>query len=243
MGVITAMGGSPRKGLRSWTPEAEEDEQNEVVLVADSQFLFAQTLGEALASRGFVVHSEHPTAGLAALKTILDISPGVVLLDYWMTGVEGPAIAAMVNARQPEVKVILLSWFHGTREIKKALECGAVGFLPKGSRVENVVEAIKWAKAGQSPVFPQELEEMVKKIESRGESTAEAWKRLGSLTPRELEILQLLALGHPLKYLADKLCISPATLRTHINKILVKTETHSQIEALSLARSHGLIQT
>lgn len=224
-------------------PHAPGEEGRYSVLVADSQYLFAQSLGEALKRRGFHVLKAHPSSGFAALKTILDVLPEVVLLDYWMAEVEGPAITAMALARQPEMKVVLLSWFHGPREIRKALDCGAVGFLPKASTVEDVVEAIKWAVAGQVPVFPRELREMIKTVEARGESTRSAWKRLGKLTPRELEILRLLSIGHPLKYLADKLSISPATLRTHINNILVKTETHSQLEVLSLARSHGLIQT
>jgi len=160
-----------------------------------------------------------------------------------MTGIEGPAITALSMVRNSSVKIILLSWFHGDREIERALSCGAVGFLPKSLPIADVVEAVKWAYAGQSPVFPDELGELVEKLKGRAEGTRDAWRRLGTLTPRELEILQLLALGRPVGEVADQLSISTRTLRTHINNILVKTETHSQMEALSLARTHGLIQT
>jgi len=213
------------------------------VLVADSQLLFAQSLGEALSRRGFSVPDEHPVTGPRALEAIATHSPDIVLLDYWMAEIEGPAVTALSVERNSGVKIILLSWFHGDREIERALSCGAVGFLPKSVPIDDVVEAVRWAYAGQSPVFPDELHELVDKLKARGDGTRDAWRRLGTLTPRELEILQLLALGRPIAEAADGLSISARTLRTHINNILVKTETHSQMEALSLARTHGLIQT
>lgn len=212
------------------------------VLIADSQRLFAEALGDALSLRPDLdVIAERPTSGPETVEAVLSLKPDVTLIDYWMASMEGAAVTARIVARLPEAKVILLSWFHGTREVKHALTAGAVGFLPKSVQVEDVAEAIRWAHAGQAPVYPEELEKLVRNISVRDEQATEAWRRLAKLTPREVQILELLAYGQPIAQVARKLEITPATLRTHIHKILDKTGTGSQIEALSLARRYGLI--
>jgi len=187
------------------------------------------------------VLAERPLTGDETLAAVAAGKPDVALIDYWMD-IEGPALTRLLGQRTPETKVLLLSWFHGAREIENALEAGAVGFLPRSLTVEQVVEAIRKAQSGQSPVFGDELAELARTLDGRDNVAAEAWQRLVTLTDREILILRLLSLGHTANGIASRLFISTTTSRKHIDNIIKKLEVHSQLEAIALGRQSGLVQ-
>ncbi|MGH2703666.1 MAG: response regulator [Actinomycetota bacterium] len=215
------------------------------VLVADAQRLFSEALAIALSRYPDldVVDNNHPTSGLAAVEAAIDLRPDVALLDYWMVGMEGPAAARAILRRLPTCKIMLLSWLHGPAQVQEALDAGVVGFLPKSLGVGQVVDAIRRARAGEVPVYLEELKELLRNIELRDSEVEDMARRLGSLTPREIQILTLLSFGRRIEDVASDLSIAPGTLRTHVHNILKKTGARSQLEALAMARHHGLIQT
>lgn len=214
------------------------------MLVGDSQPLFAEALAGVLArEHDLVVFDEYPASGRDAIDAAFRLEPDVALIDYWIPGLEGPAVTNAITREAPRVKVIMLSWFYGVREIRSSLEAGATGFLPKNVSVAQVVEAIRDAHAGSSLVYPEQIAKMMERLDLGDKAAGKVWKKLRELTPRELEILALLAHGEPINVLADRLSISVHTLRTHIHRILDKTGTRSQMEAVALARRYGLIQS
>lgn len=214
------------------------------ILIADAQSLLAESLAGVLKrEKDFLVLDEYPASGREVLDAVFRCSPEVALIDYWMPGMDGPAVTNAITREAPDVKVILLSWFYGVRDIKAALEAGAVGFLPKNVSVGQVVDAIRDAKGGSSLIYPEQMARAMERLEKGDRVASQVWQRLGELTPRELEILELLANGEPIKVLADRLSISVHTLRTHVHRILEKTGTRSQMEAVALARRYGLIQS
>ncbi|HVE46788.1 MAG TPA: response regulator transcription factor [Acidimicrobiales bacterium] len=212
------------------------------VLVADTQPLFAEAVGAALDQEDDIeVIPRFPTRGGDALETIQLHRPDVVIYDHWMLEVDGPTATRALASSVPETKVLILSWYHGTVQIQAALSAGATGFLPKSLRLEQLVEAVRRAAAGDPLVFGDELAKLIEGIEERYEGGSEFWERFASLSPREMEVLRAIADAAPPAQVAEKLGISVGTLKNHIHHILAKTATSSQLEVVSLARVLGLV--
>lgn len=218
--------------------------------IADAQPLLSESLRMALAAfPGIKPLTEHPAYANVAIEQIRDLNPDVVVLDYWMPGVDGPELSCEVLAELRPHKVLFLSWFFANRpwfnapnDIEDAIKAGAVGFLPKHCHVEDVAEAISRAHAGEVPVFSDFLEDLLWRMRRKRQSADEVWQQFARLTPREVEILQVLSDGTPTAQAAEKLYISQATLRTHVSRILQKTGTHSLVAAIALARGVGIIR-
>lgn len=220
------------------------------VLVADAQPLLTESLAVALEREDDLLPIPVLTPFKRyVLEAVQEHQPDVSLVDYWMSGIDGPSHCDDVLAALEGRKVILLSWFYANRpwfdapgDIERALHAGAVGFVPKNCNVETLVEAIRDAHSGKCPVLADDLEDLMRMMKRRRAQTDEQWQRLASLTRREVEILELLALGTSVPEATSALGISPATLRTHIQRILHKTQTHSQVAAIGAARRYGVIK-
>ena len=214
------------------------------VLVADAVPLFAEALCAALeAAQGLSPLEIRPASGAEAVEQICALRPDVALVDYWMPDMEGAAVVRLVRGRQPDQKVIILSWFHGAREIEESLNAGAVGFLPKTVTLAQVGDAVARAHVGESPVYLKELEEMFLAISKKGDTAAATWEKLQGLSRRQLQILALLAENLAPKQAATQLGLSQETVRVHIRKMLEKTGAHSYVDVIAMARSCGLIRT
>lgn len=205
--------------------------------MADAQRLLADAIKVSLSLQpDFEVIDESPVTGLDTVEAILRNKPDVSLVDYWMTGMEGPAITRMVLSRTAGQKIVILGWFHGPAEIKATRQAGATAFLSKELRDTDLVLAVRRVAEGGVPKAKPRSRRP--SPQSRNDAT---WQRLTSLTPREVEILAKLAIcGRP-QEAAKQLSITPNTMRLHIQHILAKTGARNQVEAVALAREHGLI--
>lgn len=212
------------------------------ILISDAHRLTADALVRVLnLEPDFHALSETPDSG----ENLIDLAgaavPDVVLLDYWLPGIDGPAATRMVLSRSPLSRVILLAWLCAPDQVKKGLEAGAVGFLPKSVNVDQLTEAIRRAIAGEVPVFEKQLDQMLTAMAERSGKDDKVWERLVLLTAREMEILKLLDRGRLIEQIARDLSIKPSTVRNHIHNILEKTGTQTHLQALAMARQHGLI--
>lgn len=220
------------------------------VLVADGQPLLSECLAVALAQCSDLEPlDDRPASALDLIEAVLSHKPAVALVDYWLPGIDGPEASTAVLSHLRGFKVVFLSWFFADRQwfdapgdIERTISDGAVGYLPKHCRVAVVAEAVQRAQAGERPVFADELEALVARMRNRRQVVDKMWAELARLTPREREVLELLASGASVKEAADTLFISPATLRTHVQRILHKTGTHSQAAAIATARNYGMIK-
>jgi len=212
-------------------------------LIADSQRLLADALGIALALQPDIdAIPEYPGGGPETIDSVLLFRPDVALLDQWLIGMDGPAVARSILERVPKCKLIIMSWFYRSDHVQSAFDAGAVGFLPKSLEVVQLADAIRRAQAGESPVYGKELEGLVKNIEKRDQTAHEAHRKLVSLAPQEMRILILLSLGLTAEDVSDRLSIGLGTVRNYIQKILKKTGAHSQMEAIAMAQQYGMIQ-
>lgn len=186
---------------------------------------------------------DRPDRAFETIEAATACKPDVVLLDYWMEDMEGAAATRLILKRAPIRKVILLSWFHGTNEIDKALTAGASGFFPKSLPLERLVDGVRRAHGGESPVLLDELENLFRTISRRASHAEALWRRVESLSNREVAVLTLLSTDRSVAEIAQELTLSPHTIKVHIRNILHKTGAASRREAIALARACGLIRT
>lgn len=212
------------------------------VLIADAQGLFSDALARCLADwEDFEVLADRPLTGVRALHTALEHKPDVALIDYWLAEMDGPVIARELLARLPDTKVIHLSWFHGPDQVEASLASGAVGFLPKSLSVPQVAEAIHRAVGGERPVFEERLSRMVDAITQRADYIDRQASRFNTLTARELGVLRELAGGYTVDQIGRRLGITYGTARTHVRRIVQKTQARSQLEVVAMAKEQGLV--
>lgn len=212
------------------------------VLVADGQRLFAEALGRALQQYpDFEVLLQETRSGRDVLEASIRRRPDVLLLDYWILEMDGPAVTRELRSRGDAPKVLLMSWIHGPDEVQQALIAGAAGFLPKSVTIDQVAEAIRQALVGHPLVYAPQLAGLFDDMNRRLAETEAIYNAVVALTPREIETLQLLAEGRPTKQIATELSIAPGTLKNLIHNILSKMRARTRVEAVDTARRVGLI--
>lgn len=210
------------------------------VLVADAEALFSEALGIVLArTPGLAVLDERPRSGVDAINVAATRRPDVAVVDLWLREMRGVATTRLMRANTPRVRIVMLAWFHGPDEVQQARDAGAVAVVGKNAQAAEVVQAVHEAYAAAEPA-PGGWDGGANGSAADGEADA-VWRRLHTLTPRELETLRLIAAGLPKEDVADRLGVSEQTARTHINRLLAKTETHTQMNAVAVARQHGVL--
>jgi len=154
-------------------------------------------------------------------------------MDVRMDGMDGFEATRRIMAAQPEVAVILYT-AHGERGLlAEGLDCGARGYVLKDAPPDDIVRAVKRVAEGGAYVDPTLASELV---------TPRATERLPALSPREREILSMLANGMSNPDIAGKLFISPETVRTHVRNAMTKLEADTRTQAVALALRHALIE-
>lgn len=211
------------------------------ILVADAQPLFADVLASALACKPRLdVCDERPDTAARAIDLAGTAKPDVALIDYWFDAMAAPEVARAILERAPYTKLVILSWLHGPEHVEASLSAGAVGFLPKSVSVDHVGEAAYRAHAGERPVFEEQLTTLVRTIREREHQASVKMERFAALTARELEVVRRLAEGLSADEIAERLGITPWTVRTHIRNLLPKTGARTQLEVVAMAQGTGL---
>jgi DNA-binding NarL/FixJ family response regulator len=208
------------------------------VLVADDQPLaragFRTILG---AAPGIAVVGE-AVDGEEAVEQARRLRPEVVLMDIQMPKVDG----IEATRRLPGQKVIVLTTFGLDDYIVEALRAGAAGFLLKDAPVEELVGAVRAVAAGDAQLSPAVTRRLLDRVAGRLPSPVRAESdAVRSLTPRELEILVMLAAGRSNAEIAADLFVSEATVKTHVSNVLAKLGLRSRIQAVIFAYESGLI--
>jgi DNA-binding NarL/FixJ family response regulator len=210
------------------------------VLVVDDQRTFAEALAAALRlEKDF--SAQVAASGEEALKAVAVASPDVVLLDVQMPGTNGIEIIRALLEAQPGVSVVMLSGHEDDLLRASAMEAGAAGYLSKLAPLADLPDAVRKASRGEALMDPEELLRLERYLRHRRHQEATERQRTGRLTPRQTEILQLLADGVPVATIATRLGMSRLTLRTHVQNILTRLGVHTKTEAVTVAIRHGKI--
>ncbi|MEC3977431.1 response regulator transcription factor [Amycolatopsis sp. H20-H5] len=161
----------------------------------------------------------------------------VVLMDLRMPQLSGVEAIKRIRARHPETQIVVLTTYADDEEIAEAFRAGAVSYLTKDADRKDIHQAVTAAARGQGLISPQIREHLGRTAEQPGPAADEA---PDGLTPREVEVLRLIAAGRSNGEIIELLHISEATIKTHINRVFTKTRVRDRAQAVRYAYRHGL---
>lgn len=171
-----------------------------------------------------------------ALQEIVDLLPNVVLMDIGLPGMSGIEGVKAIQARFPEIEILMLTIYEDDDKVFQSLYAGASGYLLKKTPPAKILEAISEIHSGGAPMSAKIARKVMDVFHKKTPADDEA----DQLSTREKEILQLLVEGLSHKAIAERLFISPHTVRTHLKNIYEKLHVHSRSEAAVKAVKHRL---
>jgi two-component system nitrate/nitrite response regulator NarL len=214
------------------------------ILLVDDHALFRSGI-KALLTRqpDFEVVGE-AADGLEGVKRARQLKPDIVLMDLDMPGISGREAVRMLAEEMPQLPVVMLTVSEDSEDLVSTLQSGARGYLLKNIDADYFVEAVRRAAAGDAVVSPQLTSKLVAGLKG---APREAQAGVGSadrdkLTPREREILLLLARGASNKELARELDLAESTIKIHVQSILRKLGLSSRVQAAVYAIESGLVR-
>ena len=215
------------------------------VLIADDQNLVRSGFRMILGSAGIQVVAE-AADGAAAVEATLRHRPDVVLMDIRMPEMDGLEATRRILAAPATAgcRIIMLTTFDLDQYVYAALSAGASGFLLKDVTPEQLVTAVRTVQAGDALLAPSITRRLVERFAPRpaaGPAKPPGHGDLSDLTPRELEVLRLVARGLSNAELAAQLCVSEATVKTHVARIFAKLRLRDRAQAVILAYETGLV--
>jgi DNA-binding NarL/FixJ family response regulator len=178
--------------------------------------------------------------GHAAIQRVRALRPDLVLMDVRMPGLDGISATREILATSPDLRIVILTTFDDDDFVFGALHAGASGFLLKRTRPEDLLEAIQTVAAGDALLSPSVTRTVIERMARQPQPAAAAGAQLAELTPREREVLVLLARGLSNAEIAAELVIEESTAKTHVKRILMKLGLRDRIQAVIFAYETGL---
>ena len=215
------------------------------VLIADDQALVRRGLRMILETEPDLDVVGEAEDGADAVSLVASTRPDIVLMDVRMPGVDGIEATRRILADPGcRTRVLMLTTFDMDEYVVDALRAGASGFLLKDVRPELLVDGIRAVAAGESLLAPVVTRRLIESYlaQSRGATAdPDAMRRLGALTPRENEVLRLVARGQTNAEIAGTLYVSETTVKTHVGRILTKLGLRDRVQAVIFAYEAGLV--
>ena len=207
------------------------------VIVVDDHEMFRRGLIGLLEERGIQVFGEAMLAA-DAIEQATEMGPGVVLMDLTMPGMSGIEATQRLAAVAPLARVLVLTVSADDRHVMDALLAGACGYLLKDSTVDQIVQGIRAAERGESSISPSIAARLIRRL--REPQEIEPPNAGPELTPRELEVLDLVARGLDNSEIAEALFLSQHTIKNHVSSILIKLQVQNRLQAAVRAVRSGL---
>lgn len=215
------------------------------VLLADDHILVRAGVRKLVESfEGFSVIGE-ASDGREAVQLARELEPDIVLLDIGMSGLNGLDATALIVKAAPSTQVVILSMHAAENYVLEALRAGAVGYVVKQAAVEELERALRAVQNGErwlSPAVSRHLLDDYLRL-ARKEANAQTIASPELLTPRQREILQLIAEGRTTREIAERLCVSARTVETHRAQIMERLNLHDVASLTRFAIRSGLIDS
>ncbi len=211
------------------------------VLVASEDRLFRETMSIALEQEPDLVVVAEAADGDAAIAAAATLDAEVVVLSAGLPGFEGARPSCLLKDHAPECRIVVLADVQDQGLLTDGLGCGASGYLTKDCSLSELVEAIRGVARGEVLVPPTMLGPLLSELIERRDDHEQAVLKLAALSPRERQVLGLVARGMKASAIAETLVISVETARTHVQNTLTKLGVHSRLEAASFVIEYGLL--
>ncbi|MGN9822029.1 response regulator [Streptomyces sp. SD11] len=217
------------------------------VLLADDQALLRSAFRVLVDSEPDMEVVGEASDGAEAVRLAHEERADVVLMDIRMPGTDGLAATRLISADPglAHVRVVMLTTFEVDEYVVQSLRAGASGFLGKGSEPEELLNAIRVAAAGDALLSPVATKGLIAKFLAQGgdddRDPARA-ERLEALTVREREVLVQVAGGHSNDEIAERLEVSPLTVKTHVNRAMAKLGARDRAQLVVIAYESGLVR-
>ena len=220
---------------------AENPAEPVTVIVADDQSAVREGLVLLLGTLPGIVVAGEAADGNAAADLVAEVNPQVVLMDLNMPGADGVSATRRITAEHPATRVVVLTTYADDDSIIGALQAGALGYLTKDATRAEIGRAVLAAAAGQAVLDPGVQQRLLSAAARAAGSPGPAGAPPGDgdLTPREAEVLRLIAAGASNREIARALFVSEATVKTHVNRIFAKTGSRDRVQAMRYAYAHG----
>jgi DNA-binding NarL/FixJ family response regulator len=211
------------------------------VLVADDQAVVREGLMTLLEATPGIEPVADAADGAEAIRLAARHRPEVILMDLRMPNVDGVQATRAIRAAQPETEVVVLTTHADEASILDALRAGARGYLTKDAGIREIARAVHAAAAHQSLLDPVVQARLLEAVGTAVVTPAAAPRQLpDELTPREAEVLSLIARGLSNREIAAQLVVSEATVKTHVNHVFAKIGARDRAQAVHYAYTHEL---
>ena len=210
------------------------------ILIADDHPLLREALCQVFSSQKDMEIVGQAGNGEEAIDLASQLKPDILVMDIMMPKFDGLEASRQIKKITPNTAILILTAYDDDNYVLGLLEAGATGYLMKSAKGQDLVEAVRAVRAGESVLHPKIIEKLLKQaIVKPVETTGHKLKEL--LSDREMEMLKLLATGMSNKEIAEKLCLSLRTVKAHMSNIFTKMNVASRSEALVEALRRGLL--
>lgn len=210
------------------------------VLIADDEDLMRAGLVELLGSDPEIEVVGEAAGGREAVRKAASLRADVVLMDVRMPDLDGIAATAELARSAPECKTLILTTFEEDDYIFRGLRAGAAGFMVKRSRPEDLIAAVHTIARGDSLLSPSVTRRVIERLAQQPVPELAGRSMLEALTPREREVLELVARGLANREIAATLVVEESTVRTHVKRLLSKLGLRDRVQAVIFAYEAGL---
>ena len=210
------------------------------VLVVDDHDLFRTGLARLLALQPDIEVVAQASGGQMGVRLAEELHPDVVLMDLRMPDLDGSAATRAILESQPSARIVALSVSVAEVDVAAAMQAGACGFLVKDAPIDEVVVAVRAAAQGATWLSSGAAEVVLRGLRRAAPEPDVALGSVEQVSPRELEVLRLIARGMENAEIGETLSISPRTAKNHVSSILAKLRLPGRVQAATFAVRHGL---
>jgi NarL family two-component system response regulator LiaR len=210
------------------------------VLVVDDHDLFRAGLARLLSSQPDIEVVAQASGGLMGVRLAEELHPDVVLMDLRMPDLDGSEATRAILESQPSARVVALSASVDEVDVAAAMQAGACGFLVKDAPITEVVVAVRAAAHGATWLSSRAAEIVLRGLRRAAPEPDVGLTSIEPMSPRELEVLRLVARGMENAEIGETLSISPRTAKNHVSSILTKLRLPGRVQAATYAVRHGL---
>lgn len=210
------------------------------ILIADDHTIVRQGLARLLEEQPDLKVVGEATNGKKAIERALDLKPDIVIMDIAMPRLNGLEAAKRIRKQLPGTKILILSMYSHEHYIHELLETGVSGYLLKDSSGRDIIKAIRAAMKDETFLSPSISKKLVDTYLSPQKKSPKA-ERYKQLSNREREVFQLIAEGHSTRQIADMLCVSISTIKSHRANIMEKLDIDTPVKLVHFAIQLGLV--